>query len=456
MHSRASGHRWCSCWTATWTPPTPTCFSHAPRRHERPLSCSDHRQSRHRRRARAAPRRPVRVPPYRPRGAHGSDSDSHRARDERRCLEYCGSVFPGRARILETRGRVLIQCLGRALPAALGVARVSATSFICIRPSVTLAAPRDDDELEELLSRPAPAVSTRCVACPAMSSSSAPAARWARRSPRWCDARADALGDARTVIAVSRFSSPDAARALERRGRRRWSRAELGGSRRHRAHCPTRRTSSSWPARSSAPRGMPALTWAMNTLVPATGRRALRDVAHRRVLDRQRVPAHAGRRRRLARERPARRPSASTRPRASDASACFEHYRATRGTPMCDHSPQLRGRPALRRARRHRARASRRGEPVRVDMGYVNVIWQGDANAQAIARSARCAASPPFVVNVTGPETLSVRDVAESVRRAARRRRRAFDGHRSARRAAQRHALAHRAFGTADVSHGRS
>ena len=44
-------------------------------------------------------------------------------------------------------------------------------------------------------------------------------------------------------------------------------------------------------------------------------------------------------------------------------------------------------------------------------MGYVNVIWQGDANAQAI-RALELAASPPFVVNVTGPERLSVRDAA--------------------------------------------
>jgi nucleoside-diphosphate-sugar epimerase len=52
------------------------------------------------------------------------------------------------------------------------------------------------------------------------------------------------------------------------------------------------------------------------------------------------------------------------------------------------------------------------GEPVKVGMGWVNVIWQGDANAQAI-RCLPFAASPPFVVNVTGPEPLSVRRLAE-------------------------------------------
>lgn len=52
------------------------------------------------------------------------------------------------------------------------------------------------------------------------------------------------------------------------------------------------------------------------------------------------------------------------------------------------------------------------GQPVDLGMGAANVIWQGDANAQALGLLAHCAA-PPFVVNVTGPETVSVRRVAE-------------------------------------------
>jgi uncharacterized protein YbjT (DUF2867 family) len=45
-------------------------------------------------------------------------------------------------------------------------------------------------------------------------------------------------------------------------------------------------------------------------------------------------------------------------------------------------------------------------------MGYVNVIWQEDANRVAIESLAH-ASTPPFVVNVTGPQILSVRDLAE-------------------------------------------
>lgn len=51
-----------------------------------------------------------------------------------------------------------------------------------------------------------------------------------------------------------------------------------------------------------------------------------------------------------------------------------------------------------------------RGEPISLEMGYFNVIWQGDANAAAL-QALPHAASPPFVINVTGPEILRVRDV---------------------------------------------
>jgi len=55
-----------------------------------------------------------------------------------------------------------------------------------------------------------------------------------------------------------------------------------------------------------------------------------------------------------------------------------------------------------------------RGEPVPLAMGHVNVIWQGDASRAALELLPH-AATPPFVVNVTGRDTLSVRALAEQL-----------------------------------------
>jgi nucleoside-diphosphate-sugar epimerase len=51
------------------------------------------------------------------------------------------------------------------------------------------------------------------------------------------------------------------------------------------------------------------------------------------------------------------------------------------------------------------------GRPVDVSMGHLNAIWQADASATALAALAHTA-SPPLVLNVAGPELLSVRRVA--------------------------------------------
>lgn len=53
----------------------------------------------------------------------------------------------------------------------------------------------------------------------------------------------------------------------------------------------------------------------------------------------------------------------------------------------------------------------KKGEAIDLSMGYFNVIWQGDVN-DMVLRSLDLCDSPARILNITGPETLSVREVA--------------------------------------------
>src|SRR5256885_9723968 len=52
------------------------------------------------------------------------------------------------------------------------------------------------------------------------------------------------------------------------------------------------------------------------------------------------------------------------------------------------------------------------GQPGPLSMGYLNAIWQADASAMSLQALA-CASDPPLVINIAGPELLSVRHTAE-------------------------------------------
>lgn len=58
------------------------------------------------------------------------------------------------------------------------------------------------------------------------------------------------------------------------------------------------------------------------------------------------------------------------------------------------------------------AKAVCQEKPIDLRMGNVNVIWQGDANAMALRALHHCDV-PAKVLNITGPETVSVRWIAE-------------------------------------------
>lgn len=62
------------------------------------------------------------------------------------------------------------------------------------------------------------------------------------------------------------------------------------------------------------------------------------------------------------------------------------------------------------------AQAIWEGRPVDRTVGYFNAIWQGDANNQALLALAMCA-TPAAVLNLTGPELISVTEVAEEMAR---------------------------------------
>ena len=57
------------------------------------------------------------------------------------------------------------------------------------------------------------------------------------------------------------------------------------------------------------------------------------------------------------------------------------------------------------------AKSVKEERPFDVSMGNVNVIWQGDANEMAIRSLLHCE-TPAKILNITGPETVSVRWIA--------------------------------------------
>jgi nucleoside-diphosphate-sugar epimerase len=91
----------------------------------------------------------------------------------------------------------------------------------------------------------------------------------------------------------------------------------------------------------------------------------------------------------------------------------FQYFSATRGTGTVlirlNYANELRYGVLVDLAQKVLA-----GQEIDLAMGHVNVIWQGDAN-NYIARSLSLASSPASVLNVAGPQTLAVRELAERI-----------------------------------------
>jgi nucleoside-diphosphate-sugar epimerase len=89
-------------------------------------------------------------------------------------------------------------------------------------------------------------------------------------------------------------------------------------------------------------------------------------------------------------------------------------------------------------------------EEIDVSMGHMNAIWQRDANAQTI-RAFDHVATPPFLLNVTGPELLNFRKVAEAFGKRMNKPVK-FVGTEAANSLISNAGLSHRLFGAPQVS----
>lgn len=158
--------------------------------------------------------------------------------------------------------------------------------------------------------------------------------------------------------------------------------------------------------------GSESLTWAMNAVVPAIVASRFRDsriAAFSTGNVYGLVPVSGG----------GSVETDSMNPTGEYAMSClgrervFEHFSRTNGTPMSiirlNYACELRYGVLVDLATR-----IKNDQPIDVTMGAFNVIWQGDANAHALASLADCD-NPPFVINVTGSEILSVRDASNQL-----------------------------------------
>jgi len=219
-------------------------------------------------------------------------------------------------------------------------------------------------------------------------------------------------GLARKVMAVSRFSSPESRALLESRGVQTIpcdliDRAAVGA-------LPDAPLVIFMAGQKFGTSDQPELTWAMNTVVPANiaeRYRGSRIAAFSTGCVYSLTTVESG----------GSREDSPTAPPGEYAHSClgregvFGNFSKRNGTPVAlvrlNYSLEPRYGVLVDIGQRILS-----GQPVDLGMGHVNLIWQRDACAHAI-QCLDLAASPAVPVNVTGPDILSVRRLAEELGR---------------------------------------
>ena len=271
-------------------------------------------------------------------------------------------------------------------------------------------------ELDELLSTPRAETMEALRSCPGDVVVLGAGGKMGPTVARMAARAANQVGDGRRVFAVSRFGTPEIAYALAAAGVETIVCDLL--DRDAVARLPDAPNVIFMAGQKFGTSDAPAITWAMNTIVPAICAerfRAARIVAFSTGNVYPLTPVAQG----GARETESVGPVGEYASSALGRERVLEFYSARHRTPVTiirlNYAIDLRYGVLADIGLR-----VWRGEPVPLAMGHVNVIWQGDASRIAIEALAH-AATPPFVVNVTGTETLAVRAIAETFARALER-----------------------------------